>query len=83
MTHEELSRVLPAMGIQSDFLSFFIDKPVDKEPCEPFCNGMGTLQVPISLENGLWMDEKNGDGWFLAIGGHGERGCHFRRKPNR
>jgi len=26
------------------------------------------------------MDEKNGDEWFLVIGGRGETGCHFRRK---
>jgi hypothetical protein len=27
------------------------------------------------------MDEKRGDEWFLAIGGRGETGWSFRRKP--
>jgi hypothetical protein len=26
------------------------------------------------------MDERDGIGWFLAIGSRGETGCHFRRK---
>jgi len=37
--------------------------------------------VPISLQTGLRVDEKNGDEWFLAIGRRGARGCPFRRKP--
>jgi hypothetical protein len=61
MTHEELSRVLQAMAIQSGLLCFFIDKQVDKEPCEPFCNDTGLLRAPISLQIGLRMDEKSGD----------------------
>jgi len=29
------------------------------------------------------MDEKNGDEWFLAIGGRGETGNDFRRELKR
>ena len=53
---------------------------MDKKLCGSFCNGVGSLRAPISLQIGLRMDEQNGDECFLAIGGRDETGCPFRRR---